>query len=172
MQGGQRLRQHIYISQGEEAIGSREDDVIATILGSCVAVCLWDPLAKVGGMNHLLLPYQKEQGVDTTTGAIAMERLINRMIPRGAMRMRLRAKIFGGANMLSGSSNIGARNAEFARNYLKVEGIPCEAESLGGMLPRNIQFRPTTGVITQKFVQDLPETMTAQPAHRNDVELF
>ena len=166
------MKRATYISQGEEAIGTSDDDVISTILGSCVAVCLWDPLAKIGGMNHLLVPYQKQNGLDATTGAVAIEQLINRMIHHGAMRKRLRAKVFGGANMRSGNSDIGGRNAEFVRNYLQVEGIPCEAESLGGILARNIQFKPATGEVTQKFVQELPETKSANPVRGNDVELF
>ena len=74
--------------------------------------------------------------------------------------------------MRSGNSDIGGRNAEFVRNYLQVEGIPCEAESLGGILARNIQFKPATGEVTQKFVQELPETKSANPVRSNDVELF
>ena len=161
-----------YIAQGEDAIGTQDDDVIAAILGSCVAVCLWDPLAKVGGMNHLLLPFQKQSGVDETTGVVAMEKLINAMVHQGARRRRLRAKVFGGASMLSGNSGIGAQNADFARQYLEAEGIPCDAESLGGMLARNIQFCPTTGSVTQKFVRDQPDTKAAKPARGNDAELF
>ncbi|WP_236939955.1 chemotaxis protein CheD [Falsihalocynthiibacter arcticus] len=122
----------INISQGEHAVSSAENVLISTVLGSCVATCLWDEQAAVGGMNHILLP----QDLSTTSisqmhGVHAMEVLINAMIKSGAVKSRIRAKLFGGARMVAGLSNIGERNAVFAQEFLRGEGILCEAKNLG-----------------------------------------
>lgn len=162
-----------YIAQGEDAVADSETMIISTILGSCVSVCLWDPAARVGGMNHLLLPELKEAGNPmNTTGAVAMERLINRMVRLGAERTLLRAKLFGGSSMLSGMTDIGERNIAFARRYLSVEGIPCDAESVGGDRARRIRFWPASGAVRQKLVDQAPELVPAPVVMANEVELF
>ena len=164
----------IYIAQGEHAIASGPDAVISTLLGSCVAVCLWDPVAGTGGMNHFLLP---DEGVSSPGmsgyGANAMELLINGLIRGTAQRARLRAKLFGGAVMISGLSNIGKKNAEFARAYLQRENIPCDSQSLGGTLARRVQFWPADGRVRIRFVSE--GTIAApppKPVIHTDVELF
>lgn len=162
----------IYIAQGEDAVGNAEGMIINTILGSCVSICLWDPVAHVGGMNHLLLPEMKQDGQLSSTGVIAMERLINRMMPLGAMRPRLHGKLFGGSSMLSGMTDIGARNAVFGREYLRNEGIPCDAESVGGTKARKIRFWPATGAAQIKFVDQAPDLHPPVRVEKNDVELF
>lgn len=163
----------IYISQGEEAVGSSEDMVISTVLGSCISICLWDPVRRVGGMNHLLLPDMRDNTSGANTvGAIAMERLVNRLVKMGAERSRLNAKLFGGSSMLSGLTDIGARNAAFGKAYLATENIPCVNESLGGSLARKLRFWPATGNAQQKFVEDVPELGAPLVIQTNDVELF
>ena len=163
----------IYITQGEEAVSDRREAVISTILGSCVSVCLWDPRAGVGGMNHLLLPElaSASHGLDTV-GAVAMERMINRMVRLGAERAGLRAKIFGGGSMLSGLTDIGERNAAFARDYIRAEAIPCDAESTGGRQARQVRFSPSTGTARQRFVQHAPELRPVTAPKEHGVELF
>ena len=163
----------IYIVQGEDAVGADKDVVISTILGSCISVCLWDPYRGVGGMNHLLLPElrQSGQGLDTE-GAIAMERLINRLVKKGAERARLRSKLFGGSSMLSGMTDIGMRNAAFGRRYLAAENIPCDSESVGGTLARKLRFWPASGAVKQKYVEDAPALAPPVRIATNDVELF
>lgn len=168
-----------YIAQGEHAVGGAPGEIITTILGSCVAVCLWDPDRSVGGMNHILLPDGKADGrtdgpgLDRFGGA-AMEHLINDLVKLGAERGRLRAKVFGGAAMVSGLSDIGARNAAFAADYLKSEGIPCDGESTGGNSARQIRFWPHSGRAMQRFVASAPPPPPKpKPAPKaNDVELF
>ena len=163
-----------YIAQGEHATGSTPDEVISTILGSCVAVCLWDPERLVGGMNHILLPESKtgSAGMDRFGGA-AMEFLVNDLVKRGADRQRLRAKVFGGASMLSAKSDIGARNAAFAEAYLDAEGIPCDAENTGGTSARQVRFWPHSGQAKMRFVRAEPTPAPAPPAPAaSDVELF
>jgi len=141
-----------------------DDMALTTILGSCVAACLRDPLLKIGGMNHFLLPEgQVGDGAPARYGSYAMELLINDLLKRGANRSRLEAKVFGGANVLKGftSNPVGTRNAEFVRQYLQAERIPVVAEDLCGIHPRKIWFFPATGRVV---VQKLPHAHEAEVA--------
>jgi len=157
----------VYITQGQFAAGSGHDLVISTLLGSCVSCCLWDPQARVGGMNHILLA-QSNAGnqARALSGIQAMEVLINDLVKRGALRERLTAKAFGGARMISGFSDIGLQNAEFVQGFLKREGIALTTTSFGGTQARNLRFWPATGRAQQKltdatvrFVEASPPTM-------------
>ncbi len=124
--------------------------VIKTLLGSCVAVCLWDPAARVGGMNHFLLPHAPQATVDDPArfGVHAMDLLIGEMLKVGAERSRLLAKVFGGAHVLDtveGEDSVPARNVSFVLEFLRNDGLRVTAEDLGGYLPRRVQFRTDTG---------------------------
>lgn len=169
-----KTRKHI--TQGEFAVGNRPDMVITTILGSCVSCCLWDPVAKVGGMNHMLLTVQSDdRGSCNLAGINAMELLINGILKLGGQRDRLRAKAFGGARMVAGLSDIGAQNASFTMDFLEREGISCDSQSLGGTTARHVMFWPASGRALQKIRQsaDLIEEIPVQEAQRgNDLELF
>lgn len=164
-----------YISQGEFAVDSAPEVTISTILGSCIAACIWDPVAKIGGMNHFLLPDgpQTTDGVFSSFGANAMELLINTLTRSGAQKERLRAKVFGGAEMYRGLTDAGNRNGEFVLSYLERENIPCEAQSLGGSQARRIEFNPATGRARQKLVEDarIVETVP-KVSSSSEVELF
>src|SRR5208337_4972741 len=109
---------------------SREPTIIETLLGSCVAACLYDPVARVGGMNHILLPGKADlDHFDNVAryAVNAMELLINRVMNLGGERYRLVAKVFGGALVLpavSPENGVGIRNSEFVREFLKMEAIP------------------------------------------------
>lgn len=163
----------VYISQGQHAVGCDSDMVVSTILGSCISICLWDPESGVGGMNHLLLPDAQQEAGGITAGALDMDLLINKMMPLGAVRPRLRAKLFGGSSMLNGRTDIGARNAAFGRTYLKTEGIPCDAEDTGGAKARRLKFWPATGVARMLLVEEpVPEPTKVVPVEAHDVELF
>lgn len=162
----------LYITQGEIAVGRDHDMVISTILGSCISICLWDPVAEVGGMNHLLLPDAQSGSAQTSSGAVAMDQLINEMMRLGAERPRLRAKLFGGSSMLSGRTDIGARNSEFGRKYLMDESIPCDAESLGGTQARRLRYWPKTNTAKMRFVEEAPVLEVPAVPKPNDVELF
>ncbi|MFK7745271.1 MAG: chemotaxis protein CheD [Roseobacter sp.] len=165
-----------HITQGERAVGQRPEQVISTILGSCVSCCLWDPVARVGGMNHMLLTVStKSTGVCNLAGINAMELLINDVIKLGGSRDRLRAKAFGGARMVAGLSDIGRMNSEFTLDYLNKEGIVCEKHSLGGETARHVMFWPTTGRALQKIRTDAPlppEVPMVQEDKGNGLELF
>jgi chemotaxis protein CheD len=161
-----------YITQGEHAVGNDPEMIVTTILGSCVSICLWDPVARVGGMNHLLLPSLRNDGNALTAGALDMDLLVNKMMRYGAERPRLRAKLFGGSSMLQGRTDIGARNVEFGRDYLRNEGISCDAENTGGTRARRIRFWPATGIAKMRFVEEAPDLAPARAVERHDVELF
>jgi len=131
---------------------------LVTLLGSCVAACLYDPIAAVGGMNHFMLPGgDSGDGTCARYGANAMELLINDLLKRGARRARLQAKVFGGGNVLSGfhSDPIGTRNARFILEYLHAEDIPIRAQDLGDIHARKVGFFPQTG---RTLVKRLPST--------------
>ncbi|WP_136635686.1 chemotaxis protein CheD [Pseudooceanicola onchidii] len=164
----------VSISQGEFAVSGKSGAVISTILGSCVAVCLWDDTAGVGGMNHILVAQSNVGGIaNDFAGVNAMELLINALVREGAMRTRLKAKVFGGARMVRGLSDIGHANGAFALKFLDQEGIPCIGNSLGGSSARHIRFYPAEGRVMQKTVASAPEpTPAVKVPARNDVELF
>lgn len=166
-----------HITQGEMSVGSRPDDVISTILGSCVSCCLWDPVAGVGGMNHMLLTVRGSRAdMCNLAGLNAMELLINGILKLGGQRNRLHAKAFGGARMVAGLSDVGQTNSDFILDFLKTEGIVCEGHSLGGTNARHIMFWPATGRVMQKVRHDAPpetrELVQAPVEKGNDLELF
>jgi chemotaxis protein CheD len=152
--------QTVYVAQGEYQTTDQDHVLLSTVLGSCVAACIWDPEAKLGGMNHFLLANSSEPDTSKSDvanslryGVHAMEMLINDLLKKGARRFALRAKLFGGANMASNLGEIGASNARFAKQFLATEDIPCLAESLGGTNARRVMFRPTLGLVRQMIVQ-------------------
>jgi chemotaxis protein CheD len=144
--GGERM---LHVIQGEYASSAEAEVVLTTILGSCVAACFYDAEAGVGGMNHFLLPEGDGDRENVRYGVNAMELLINDLLHRGARRNRLEAKIFGGARLLNGVTDIGARNVAFAQDFLSAEGIAHRGGSLGGDQARRIRFWPATGAAKQ-----------------------
>lgn len=171
----------IHVVQGEYVVVDDATVVLGTILGSCVAACLRDPEAGVGGMNHFLLPGDISKAASDDAeryGVHLMELLINGLLKRGAQRPRLEGKLFGGARMLDGLSDIGAKNAVFARSYLKNEGIKLVAEDLGGRQGRRLEYYPVSGRARQIFLSGdsqkapLIEAPAFKPANQGVVELF
>jgi chemotaxis protein CheD len=145
------------IGPGEYYITQR-DMMIVTVLGSCVSACMRDPVAKVGGMNHFMLPSRDSEGplsASARYGAYAMEVLINKLFALGAKRERLEAKVFGAARVLPGMSDIGERNAAFAIGYLKRESIRVLAEDLRSTEPCKIYFFAQTGRVLLKRLKSL-----------------
>ncbi len=123
------------------------DLMFSTVLGSCVSACLYDPVARIGGMNHFLLPGSNEHDQVGRYGMYAMELMINEMLKRGADKSRLGAKVFGGARVMKTlqSMDIGSRNADFIERYLADEEIPIIASDLRLNYPRKVIFFPATG---------------------------
>ena len=168
----------IHIVQGEYKVTDDPDVVVSTLLGSCVAACIRDPAAGVGGMNHFLLPGEDGRSYNHEAeryGDYLMELLINGLMKQGAHRDRLQAKLFGGARMMGGLSDIGKKNAEFAERYLKHEGIAVVGKDLGGERGRRLQYWPVSGRARQAYVAGgIDEKPIKSPLSRNvgDVELF
>ena len=122
-----------------------EDLMITTTLGSCIAACLWDRERRIGGMNHFMLP--EGAGDSGRYGSYAMELLINELMKRGASRMTLEAKVFGGGAVIGGMSsiNVGERNTKFVLNYLQTERIPIVSRDVMEIYPRKVCFLPASG---------------------------
>jgi chemotaxis protein CheD len=146
------------INPGGWAIESERP--ISTLLGSCVAVCLFDPILKLGGMNHFLLP-SRASGVNADidvilNGDYSMEVLVNGLLSKGAKKTRLVAKAFGGGTIVSSiRMAIGERNAAFAHEWLDREGIPLIASDFNGPWSRKIVFVPQSG---DAFCRRIPTT--------------
>src|SRR6266545_34497 len=131
--------------------------MLVTILGSCVAACIRDPVTGLGGMNHFMLPQGHSSGwgndpQSTRYGNFAMEKLINELIKSGCSRVRMEIKVFGGGNVTDSNQAIGTQNAEFVLRYLQAEGLTCAAQDLGGQLPRRIHYFPATGRVVRRIL--------------------
>jgi chemotaxis protein CheD len=169
----------INIVQGEYYVSAERGLLVTTLLGSCVAACLYDPRTRIGGINHFLLPGQlgaDSCGLSERQGVHLMELLVNGLLKLGAGRDRLEAKLFGGGKTVSGLKDIGSANSAFAKAFLEREGIPIVASSLGGKAGRRIQFWPEEGRVLQHFMADRPlEVASTRPASLPDsgnLELF
>jgi chemotaxis protein CheD len=146
-----------YVTQNSEAI--------ATTLGSCVSACIWDEQAGLGGMNHFMLPLTEQQSHEVTWGNVpgdatrygnyAMEHLINEILTHGGERKNLRAKVFGGGQILKQMSDVGSKNAQFVIQYLSTERIPIISQDLMETYPRKVLFEPHNGKAMMKKLRSL-----------------
>jgi chemotaxis protein CheD len=144
----------VQILPGEYYVTQR-DEIIATVLGSCVSTCIRDRNTGLGGMNHFMLPEDPRQdarGDALRYGCFALERLINELIKRGALRDQLQIKVFGGGQVIAGMSDIGRSNVEFVRNYLSDEGLSADVEDVGGPWARRVRYFPATGRVLVKHL--------------------
>ncbi|WP_448204449.1 chemotaxis protein [Azospirillum sp. sgz302134] len=173
---------------GHHLVSDRSDVMMVTTLGSCVAACVHDPATAIGGMNHFLLPEVPESedggtGTAARYGSVAMERLINDLLAKGARRERLEVKLFGGARVIDSSFDVGQRNARFALDYIRREGLKLVGQDLGGASARRIHYFPHTGKAMRKMLRPeaLSETASQELHFRStlrqqpiegDVELF
>lgn len=135
----------------------KEPHLVTTILGSCVAVCLFDSTLNQGGINHYMLPLWNGQGLASPRyGNIAIERLIEKMISLGSKKENLKAKVFGGGEVIEtnlDNFHIGQRNIAIAMELLAEHGIAIVAKSVGGNQGRRIEFNTATGEVRHKFIQ-------------------
>lgn len=141
---------------------TQKDMLIVTVLGSCVSACIRDRITGIGGMNHFMLPDTGGEDNNPISasmryGTYAMEILINDLLKAGAKREHLEAKVFGGGNVLPGfiAINVGQRNADFVKQYLKAENIPIVAEDLVDIYPRKVYFFPRTGKVLVKKLKQM-----------------
>jgi len=170
-----------FVIQGTYFVSSHPEAALSTVLGSCISVCLFDPVVKLGGMNHFLLAAGRgEDSGHIRFGVNAMEKLINEMLKNGASRSRLQAKLFGGARMSANLADIGSANAAFAESFLQDEGIPVLSKSVGGNSARRLVFTPSTGHAKMLFVPidtidpaEAPQRRPAPaPVQAGTVDLF
>ena len=142
----------IKIGPGEHYVTRNPSTVIVTVLGSCVAACIRDPLAGIGGMNHFMLP-ESATGVwgavsaNMRYGNFAMETLVNDILRLGGMRSRLETKVFGGGSMINGIMPIGHQNADFVEAYLASENMPLAGKHLRGEHARRVEYTPGSGKV-------------------------
>jgi chemotaxis protein CheD len=168
------------VIQGTYFVSSHPDATLSTVLGSCISVCLFDPVMRLGGMNHFLLAAGRgEEAGHIRFGVNAMEKLINELLKAGANRNRLQAKLFGGARMSATLADIGSANAAFAETFLRDEAIAVLSKSLGGTSARRLVFTPSTGHAKMLFVPidsleptEIPPRRPAQPIQTGTVDLF
>jgi chemotaxis protein CheD len=142
-----------------------EDILVMTTLGSCIAACLWDRERRIGGMNHFMLPDAGGSADSGRSGSYAMELLINEMMKRGASRLAMEAKIFGGGAVISGMSsiNVGERNTQFVLDYLKTERIPVVSKDVLDIYPRKVCFLPASGkAMVKRLASSNTEQLLAQ----------
>jgi chemotaxis protein CheD len=152
------------ILPGEYYVTTR-DELITTVLGSCVSACIRDRIFGIGGMNHFMLPVDNGSDcvMDKCTvpsaaaryGNVAMEYLINDILKHGGTRENLEVKIFGGGRILANMTNIGRCNIEFVLDYLHTEGIEISAQNLGDIYPRKIIFNPITGNVRLRKLRSM-----------------
>ncbi|RJP71501.1 MAG: chemoreceptor glutamine deamidase CheD [Comamonadaceae bacterium] len=141
-----------------------DDMMVMTVLGSCIAACIWDPRVRVGGMNHFMLP---DGGNDSSGryGSYAMELLINEMMKLGARRETMQAKVFGGGQVMHTftTMNVGERNTQFVLDYLQTERIAVISKDVLDIHPRKVCYFPATGkAMVKRLAHSHPETLETQ----------
>ncbi|MBO6508958.1 MAG: chemotaxis protein CheD [Roseibium sp.] len=161
---------------GGSYVTAARDEVIVTVLGSCVAACVRDPRSGFGGMNHFMLPENETgdwNGISASLryGNHAMESLINSVLKSGCAREDLEIKLFGGANLYQGVTLVGEKNAEFTRNYLKKEMLVVEAEDLGGPWGRRIHYEPATGRVQRLLLKHKLDATVVRAERKYETDL-
>lgn len=157
-----------------------EDEIIDTVLGSCVAACVRNPRLGIGGMNHFMLPRPSGTGNDTWEsvagratryGSASMEQLINRVLGAGGTRQELEVKIFGGGRVVPKLSDIGARNLAFVHDYLRQEGLKIVSEDSGDTCSRHVQYFPRTGrVRVRHLIARAPDLGSREQTYLDRIE--
>lgn len=180
----------VKLMTGDCYVTSEPNEMLVTILGSCISACMRDPVAGIGGMNHFLLPGKNTENISkgdpeysTRFGAFAMEELINKILKLGGKKERLEVKLFGGGNVIDNSAMIGTKNTTFAKQFLQNEGLKITSEDVGGDYPRRIHYFPDTGKLMMRKLKrrdDLRiveeekryEDKLVHKTEKTDVELF
>lgn len=154
---------------------TRYDEIITTVLGSCISVCVHDLSAGVGGMNHFMLPISKsgdwngaEDPVSEANryGNFAMEHMINELLKYGAAKQNLEVKVFGGGQILSKFTHIGEKNIQFIHLYIENERLRLAGEDVGGCLARKVVYFPATGRVRVKKLKQLNNNTILEREHK------
>ena len=159
----------VKVLPGEYFVSS-QDLLITTVLGSCIAACVWDSKARVGGMNHFMLPDGDSADGFGRYGSYAMELLINEMLKKGAKRETIQAKVFGGAQVMAGftSMNVGEKKTKFVIDYLATERIPVVSQDVLDIHPRKVCFFPVSGkALVKRLAHSHPETLVVEERKGN-----
>ncbi|MES2423141.1 MAG: chemoreceptor glutamine deamidase CheD [Pseudomonadota bacterium] len=167
-------RAAVKVLPGEFFVTS-EKVVLMTTLGSCVAACLHDRQAGVGGINHFMLPEgDGAEGASGRFGVFAMELLVNELLKRGARRENLEAKIFGGGQVMKSlaSTQIGEKNVAFVETFLARERIPILARDVLDVYPRKICMFPESGKVLCKRLAAAGESELQQQETRYRKQLM
>ena len=154
-----------------------EDEMITTVLGSCVSACIWDSVIGIGGMNHFMLPETSQQRLNNRAeevvgnasryGNYAMEHLINTILQNGGKRKNLEVKLFGGGKIVATLSDVGARNIRFVLDYIDMEALKLVSHDLGDIYPRKVNFFPKNGRVRMKKIKHLHnETIVQRESER------
>lgn len=153
-----------HVVQGQIGVSAQDNVVFTAVIGSCVVVCLYDPVARVGGMAHILFPGGEAYGPDETRfGHPAMSELITQISALGGAVGRLQAKVFGGAKLHDGRRDIGRRNADFAIGFMAQRGILLAERCVGGDRVRRVRFSTSDGMCEQVFLSEGEEDHIAPP---------
>ena len=158
-----------------------EDEMITTVLGSCISACIRDKVFGIGGMNHFMLPETSEHrlqegnqevvGNSARYGNYAMEHLINTILEHGGKRKNLEVKVFGGGKIIPAMTGIGLNNIGFVLDYIDTEGLELLAQDLGDIYPRKVNYFPKTGKVRMKKIKDLHNQTIVQTEARYRTEI-
>jgi chemotaxis protein CheD len=145
---------------------THKEEMITTVLGSCVSACIYDPQRNWGGMNHFMLPGSDNDEIASARyGLYAMESLINEILKLGSRKETLKAKLFGGGQIIAQLTDVGQKNIRFAKKFLFSEGIPLESSDLGLVYPRKVNFFPATGKVLVKRLKSLNNNTIQEREH-------
>lgn len=157
-------RNNIYAAKilpGEFYVTTK-DEIIVTVLGSCISACIRDPIFGIGGMNHFMLPVSaqvmgspNEFGLSTRYGNYAMEHMINEILKHGGSKRNLEVKIFGGGKILAQMTDIGEKNIKFVQTFIAMENLKLIGEDVGDIYPRKVHYYPRTGKVKVKKLRSL-----------------
>lgn len=161
----------IPVPQGQSIVTARSEVVCSAVLGSCIAICLHDPVREMGGMAHFLLPGTDPAGTSSISyGTHAIESLLDTMGYTGMRHLKLDVSLIGGADLVPGMRRFGEANSRFANDILREKGLAAGFIDVGGAAGRRIRFSPSTGVLNVRMVDqngrhDTPKA-TACPENR------
>jgi len=160
-----------------------KDEIITTVLGSCVSACIRDRIFGIGGMNHFMLPETTanmskhlEEGSGWTEatryGGYAMEMMINDILKHGGRRENLEIKIFGGGKIIQNMTDVGERNVKFAEDYIKNEGLTLISEDTGDIFPRKVVYHPNSGKVKVKRLKSMHNDtlLRREETYKHDLE--
>ena len=161
------------VRSGEYYVAEGPKELMVTVLGSCIATCIFDPISKIAGMNHFLIPGDFNTPPSPRYGIFAMEYMINEILKRGGVKTRLIVKVFGGGNVMKNTTmQIGQKNIEFITEYLANESLTIAASDVGDDCPRRVHFYADTGKVRVRRLRredDIENTDKEESAYAKEI---